>query len=184
MRSTGIGVVAARGERLLGLVAAAAADLHASRRRSPRRGRCSTPSPPPPRGGCRSRRGPTSRSRGSPPTPWRRCVAAMSAILWAIASCLPIGLAPLHALVRPAADDLEARPWRCPTQMFGIESRPSLRVVRAILRPLPSSPIRFSARHAHVLEADHRVRERPQAHEAAAVLDLDARPVGLDHEAR
>jgi len=57
------------------------------------------------------------------------------------------------------------------------------KVTSAILSPFPSSPIRFFARHPHVVETDDAVGERFEAHEAAAVLDLHARPVGLDDEA-
>ncbi len=69
---------------------------------------------------------------------------AMSVIMWATASCLPTGLphctrslAHLRTISRQAL--------AVPTEVFGIESRPSFRVVRAILRPRPSDPIRFSA---------------------------------------
>ena len=70
--------------------------------------------------------------------------AAMSEILWVIASCLPMGLP--HCT--RSFDQRRTTPrqaFTVPTEMLGMESRPSLRVVSAILRPLPSWPIRFSA---------------------------------------
>ena len=70
--------------------------------------------------------------------------AAMSVIMCVIASCLPIGLP--HCT--RSFDQRRTTPrqaFAVPTEMFGMERRPSLRVVSAILRPLPSCPIRFSA---------------------------------------
>ncbi len=68
--------------------------------------------------------------------------------------------------------------------MLGIERRPSLRVVSAILSPLPSPRDQVLGRHLDVLEAQQRVRDGAQAHEAAAVLEGHARRVALDHEGR
>ena len=110
-----------------------------------------------------------------------KVVAAMSAILWAMASCLPTGRP--HC-TRSAAHlrQISRQSLAVPTEPFGIERRPSLRVVRAILRPLPSSPIRFSAGTRTFLKLITALARALQAHEVAAVLDLHARPVGLDHE--
>ena len=69
-----------------------------------------------------------------------------------------------------------------PAHAAGSVRRPVLSVTSAILRPLPSSPIRFSRGTRTSLKLIDAVGERLQAHEAAAVLDLHARPVGLDDE--
>ena len=148
---------------------------------SPRRGTCSTPWPRPPPGGCRSRRGRTSRSRGSRPTPSRTCAAAMSAIMCATASCLPTGrphctrsFAHLRTIAR---HDLAM-----PTELLGIERRPSLSVVSAILSPRPSAPIRFSAgtRTSLKLMTALASARRPMKWQRCSTRH--ALPVGLDDE--
>ena len=73
-----------------------------------------------------------------------KVVAAMSAMRWATASCLPTGRP--HC-TRSAAHSraMFSATLALPTQMLGMERRPSLSVVSAIFRPLPSPPTRFSA---------------------------------------
>ncbi len=68
----------------------------------------------------------------------------MSAILWAIASCLPTGR-PHCTRSFPQARQISRQSFEVPTEPLGIDSRPSFKVVKAIFSPFPSSPIRFSA---------------------------------------
>ncbi len=68
----------------------------------------------------------------------------MSEILCAIASWRPTGLP--HCTRAPAQRrTMPRQTLTVPTEMLGIESRPSLSVVSAIFRPLPSRPIRLPA---------------------------------------
>ena len=67
----------------------------------------------------------------------------MSEIFCAIASCLPIGT-PHWIRLLPNSRTALRQYLATPTELFGIDRRPSFSVVRAILSPLPSLPIRFS----------------------------------------
>ena len=99
----------------------------------------------------------------------------MSEILWVIASWRPTGLP--HCTRSPAhLRTMPRQAFTVPTEMLGIESRPSLSVVSAILSPLPSLPIRLAAGTRTSLKRITAFDERAQAHEVAAVLDLHARP--------
>ncbi len=82
--------------------------------------------------------------------------------------------APLDALGRPLARRSSSPTWTRPTEIAGSERRPVLSVDRAILRPQPSLPIRFSCRHEDVLELGDRVLDPLQAHERVAVRDRHA----------
>ena len=73
-----------------------------------------------------------------------KVVAVMSAILCAMASCLPICL-PHCTRLFAQRRHISMQVLAVPTEPLGIDSRPSLSVVSAILRPRPSSPIKFSA---------------------------------------
>src|SRR5205823_2709714 len=53
---------------------------------------------------------------------------------------------------------------------------------QAELQALAHLPHHVLLRHAHVRQADDAVVHRLQAHEMAAMLDLHARPAGLDEE--
>src|SRR5258707_2809801 len=69
--------------------------------------------------------------------------AAMDEILCAMASCLPTGLP--HCTRSDAhLRQISRHSLAVPTEPFGMESRPSLIVVSAILRPRPSCPMSFS----------------------------------------
>ena len=70
--------------------------------------------------------------------------AAISEILCAIASWRPTGLPHCTRWLAQRLT-IPTQTLAVPTEMFGIESRPSLSVVSAILSPLPSLPIRFAA---------------------------------------
>ena len=109
-------------------------------------------------------------------------VAAISASFCAIASCLPIGCAPLHALVAPTSRQISRQ--RLPTPAHDGRERQAAGVERdeRELQALALAPEEVLLRHAHVVEADDAVLDRLQAHEVAAVLDLDARPRRLDDE--
>jgi hypothetical protein len=102
----------------------------------------------------------------------REPVRGHVAILWAIASCLPIGW-PHCARSADQCGRSRARSSRrrsCPRE------RQPARVQgdEGDLQPLALGADEVLLRHAHVLEGQHRVREGLQAHEAAAVLDGDA----------
>src|SRR5206468_10601499 len=95
---------------------------------------------------------------------------------------LPDRHAPLLPLVRPAATDLET-PLREPGT-GGRQSQPSgVQRDERDLEPLALLADDVFARDVDVLEADDPVRERLETHEATAMLDLHAWPVGLDDEA-
>ena len=90
---------------------------------------------------------------------------------------------PLHALVRPVADDLETA--LAHGDGADGEREPS-RVERdqGQLQALPLTPQHVLLRYAHVGEADHAVVHHLDAHEMAAVEDLDAGRVRFDDERR
>ena len=71
-----------------------------------------------------------------------KVVAAMSAILWEMASCLPMGL-PHCTRSEDHSRQVLRHCLAVPTEPLGIDRRPSLSVVRAIFRPRPSLPMRF-----------------------------------------
>ncbi len=71
-------------------------------------------------------------------------LAAMKAIFCATASCLPTGTPHWMRSLDHSRAILVAH-FALPVQMAGSARRPVLSVERAILRPWPSRPIRFSA---------------------------------------
>ena len=182
MRSTGDRLLAARRERLLGLVAAPAADLHrvvddlpgavgvpflGRRRLEPDVVAAAV--------GHLGRRGSAIASIAKV---CGRHVGELVRDRLVLADRLP----PLHALAGPAPADLEADLGACRPSRPGSTSRPVLSVVERDLEAPALGADQVLGRHAHVGERDHRVGERAQAHEVAAVLDLHAGPVGLDDE--
>ena len=100
---------------------------------------------------------------------------AMKAILWATASCLPDRHAPLDALVRPLADDLEGHLGRRGARGRASDNRPVLRVDSATLRPWPSPATTFSAGTRTFSKLGDAVLDAPQPHELVAVQDRDSR---------
>jgi hypothetical protein len=72
-----------------------------------------------------------------------KVVAAMSAIMWETASCFPTGR-PHCTRSLAQTRQISRQVLTVPTELLGMERRPSFKVVRAILRPRPSAPIRFS----------------------------------------
>ena len=166
-RSTGIGALAARGQRRRGLVAAPAAHLHGvvDELASPRR--CSTAWPSRPRGGCRS--APVGQQVAEVGHGLHReGAAAMSEIMCGRSPRAGRWACPTARARWPSGGRCPGTPCRCPPSGCGIESRPSLRVMSAILRPLPSCPMRFSGGTRTSLKSDHRVRDGPQAHEVGS----------------
>src|SRR5262249_33706169 len=95
---------------------------------------------------------------------------------------LPDRDAPLLALVRPAAADLQTL-FRHPGARGRQRQTPGVERDERDLEALALLADQVLARHADVLEADDAVRERLEAHEAAAVLDLHTRRGGLHDEA-
>ena len=69
-------------------------------------------------------------------------LAAMSAILWAIASCLPTGT-PHWTRAFDHLRQTSSSSLTPPLVPAGKVRRPVFSVTRAILRPMPSPPIRF-----------------------------------------
>ena len=184
VRSTGIGVLAARAQRLRRLVAAPAADLQRVVHDRASRLPCSTASRSRPRAGCRSRPARTAASRArrslpsrtwSPPSA-RSCARPPRACRSAAPHCT--------RSVAHVRDDFEQRLRRPPHTLAGIVSRPVLSVVSASFSPLPSPHSMFSRGHAHVREPDDAVLDRLEPHEPAAQHDFDARHVPLDDERR
>ena len=107
----------------------------------------------------------------------------MSAILCAIASCFQIGTPHcVRAFDQPR--QISRHCLATPAQVAGSVRRPVLSVIERDLESLALLADQVLARHLHVAEADHAVGERLESHEAAAVLDVHAGPVGLDDEAR
>ena len=83
--------------------------------------------------------------------------------------------------VRPAAADLEALLRDAGAdggqrEASGVERR------EGDAQALPFLADEILARYAHVAKADDAVRERLETHEVTAVLDLHARPIGVDDE--
>ena len=100
----------------------------------------------------------------------------MNAFFCATASCLPTGRPHwTRSLDHSRAILVAHLAW--PTQIAGSARRPVLSVLKAILSPQPSLPIRFSAGHEDVRELGDRVLDPLQAHERVAVQDLHARRV-------
>ena len=93
----------------------------------------------------------------------------MKAIFVATASCSPTRR-PHCTRSLPHSRAIFTAHLAAPAQMAGSESRPVLSVVSAIFRPWPSRPIRFSGRHADVVEPGHAVLDAAQAHERVAPL--------------
>src|ERR1043165_8920343 len=108
---------------------------------------------------------------------------AIQAIFAATASCLPIGRP--HC-TRSFAHSRAISSMRRPpaAQPAGIVRRPVVSVISASFRPRASPPEEVFFGNVDVLEAEQRVADAAQAHELAAVLDLEPRRVRLDDERR
>src|SRR5712691_9107575 len=91
--------------------------------------------------------------------------------------------APLHALVRPVADDLETA-LAHGHGPDGKREPPRVEGDQGQLQPLALAPQHVLLRHAHVGEADHAVVHRLDAHEVAAVRDNHPGRVRLHDERR
>ena len=89
--------------------------------------------------------------------------------------------APLHPLARPLAADLEAELGRA-HRAVGDRQAAVVQGGEGDLEPLALVADQVLGRHPHVLEGDDGVGQRPQTHEVAAVLHLDAGPARLDDE--
>ena len=102
----------------------------------------------------------------------RERVAAISAIICAIASCLPIGWPHCTRSFAQRARRSRGSACRAATDEAGSVSRPVFSVIERELQALALAPEEVLLRDADVREADDAVLDRPQAHEVAA----DARP--------
>ena len=91
------------------------------------------------------------------------------------------GRAPLHALLRPGARG-EERCLAATGHARRQRETTSVQRNQRELEPLPFSPQNVLARNLHIRESNHAVLDRLEAHEPAAMHDLDAWPTGLDDE--
>jgi hypothetical protein len=91
--------------------------------------------------------------------------------------------APLHALVRPLTRDLEHLPGAgCASR--GDREASGVQRDQRELQAKALAPEEILLRDEHILEVDQHVADTAQAHELAAVRDLDARRVHLEDEGR
>ncbi len=90
-------------------------------------------------------------------------------------------LTPLDALAGPLAADGEGPLGRTDGAVRDRET-PVVEGGQSDFQAAPFLADEIFLRHLHVVEADDRVGQGAQAHEMAAMLDLDPFPIGLDHE--
>ena len=107
--------------------------------------------------------------------------AAISAILPAMAECWPIGAphwmrSPAHFRQISSEPFRQADARRRDREAAGVQSR------QRDLQSLPFLRDQVLARHAHVREFHDAVVERAQAHEVAAIGDLEPGRIDIDDE--